>query len=37
MWMSLIATTLWEKKQLHVGILFTFLFSGQHTKFVDFV
>lgn len=36
--MSLIAATLWEKKkQLHVGILFTFLFSAQHTKFVDFV
>lgn len=39
MWMSLIAATLWGKKQLHVGILFTFflLFSGLHTKFVDFV
>lgn len=38
MWMSLIAATLWKKtckktkKQLHVGVLFTFSFSGQHTK-----
>lgn len=26
MWMSLIAATLWGKKQLHVGILFTFFY-----------
>lgn len=42
MWMSLIAATLWKKtcknkktqkkKQLHVGILFTFYFLVKHTK-----